>query len=288
MIKIKTLGLLANPTKPDGLALGKRAIGACARFGICALPGPGIAQGGMQEITMETLRAEADALVVIGGDGTILRAVRDMGDTLLPILGVNSGTLGFLAECAPTNIERAIQGLAEGAYMLEQRMLLSAGINGSTAHYTALNDVVASRGHFSRTLRVDVHVDGSLATAYIGDGCIIASPTGSTAYALSSGGPIVSPDLRCIIITPICPHTLSSRTMVVPADAKIRLILRPREGDDGGIVLAVDGGKQCVFGDVAEITVQRGKQDLPFIRFGDELFFSLLRRKLTQWGEGGV
>jgi len=285
---MQTLGLLVNPMKADRLALGKRALDACARLGLRVLPGPGMVADGIQEMPVEALLASADALLVIGGDGTILRAVAAMGEKLLPVLGINAGTLGFLAECAPSNIESAIQGLAEGRYTLEERMMLSAAIGGFGPRHMALNDIVASRGHFSRTLRVEIHVNGSLATAYIGDGCIIASPTGSTAYALSAGGPIVSPALPCIIITPICPHTLSSRTMVVPADAQIRLTLRPREGDDGGVVLAVDGTKQCVFGEPAEITVQRAPQNLPFIRFGKETFFSLLRQKLTQWGEGGV
>jgi len=284
-MSIKTLGMLANPMKEGTLAIGKRAMEACDRFGLRALPGPGLFACKNQEVPMDVLLKEADALLVIGGDGTILHSIGLMGDTPLPILGINSGTLGFLAECTPEAVERAIAALAAGAYTLEERMLLSARMSGDETRYTALNDIVVSRGHFSRTLRVEVYVDGSLASAYTGDGCIIASPTGSTAYALASGGPIVSPALSCFVITPICPHTLSSRTMVVPAGANLRLTLSPRTGEDGGIVFAVDGSKRRVLHEPAELTVQRGAQNLSFIRVGKETFFTLLRQKLVQWVE---
>lgn len=284
-MKIKTLGLLTNPMKPGAGALVSAALTACRREGISLLAGPDAGFAVLPALSMETLLSEADALLVLGGDGTILHAVSGMVDHPLPILGINLGTLGFLAECAPDALDSAISLLAKGAFRLERRMLISARVGGVDETYVALNDIVVSRGSFSRMVQFDARVNGSTAMRFAGDGVIIASPTGSTAYSLSAGGPVVSPALPCFLMTPICPHTLSSRPIVVPSDAHLEVWLRPRGEDDGGMLLTVDGAKRATLHDATALLIERSDQTLSFIRFGEERFFDRLRAKLTKWDE---
>ncbi len=282
-MKIQTLGLLLNPTKPESLALVPRVEAACEAAGIRLLAEPSAPCEGKCAASMEALMRDADALLVLGGDGTILRAVALMGDRLLPVLGVNLGMLGFLAESVPEELDEAVLRLAEGRYRLERRMLLEAWVDGVPGRYTALNDVVVTRGSFTRVLQADAYVDGALAARYAGDGCVIASPTGSTAYSLSAGGPIVAPGLDTIILSPICPHTLSSRPMVVSAGSCVRMEFRPR-GEGGGILLSVDGAECHILRDRTVLHVRRSDKELPFVRFGEDRFFELLRSKLSKWG----
>jgi NAD+ kinase len=210
-----------------------------------------------------------------------------MGQNIRPILGVNLGMLGFLTECAPDALRTAIARLAAGDYHLERRMLLEVSVPGAQdmpESCTALNDVVVSRGAFTRLLPIDVYVNGTLAARYAGDGLVIAGPTGSTAYSLAAGGPIVAPGLDCFLLTPICPHTLTSRPLVIAADAELRVSLRPRH-DDGGALLSVDGGRNATLEQQTDILIRRSGQTLPFVRFAqDNRFFQLLRGKLAQWG----
>lgn len=270
-MKIQTLGLVANPVKPEAAALSGRVSAACERAGIRLLPEEAVSSG------------RADAVVVLGGDGTILRAVGLMEKAILPVLGVNLGTLGFLTECMPQELEGCIGRLAEGAYWLEKRMLLHARVQGESAVYTALNDIVITRGSFARMVQADAYVDGALVARYEGDGAVIASPTGSTAYSLSAGGPIVAPNMDCFLLTPICPHTLSSRPLVVSADSRVRMRLCPRS-EDGGMLLTIDGVECRKLTCGVTLHVRRSERTLPFIRFGPEQFFGRLRTKLSQWG----
>lgn len=284
-MKIHTMGLLVNPMKPDVGELVVRAMEACARVGILLIAGPDVGPGPWREAPMEALLQEADALLVLGGDGTLLHAAACMGESPRPILGINLGTLGFLAECAPEEMGRAIECIAAGDFWLEERMLLSAHIEGRKERYTALNDIVVSRGSFARMVQVEAYVEGVLATRFVGDGCVIASPTGSTAYSLSAGGPIVFPHLSCFIITPISAHTLSSRPIVVSADSKLRVVFRPKEGLDGGMLLTVDGAKRRMLRESTVLSITKSDEALSFIRVGREKFFESLRVKLSKWGE---
>lgn len=234
-------------------------------------------------MTMRDVLREADALLVLGGDGTILHALGLMTERILPVLGVNIGTLGFLTECAPGALSEAIGRLAAGEYRLERRMLINAKHMGSETVYTALNDIVVTRGGFMRVLHADIHVDGVLVSHFEGDGAMVASPTGSTAYSLAAGGPIIAPGLDCFVLTPVCPHTLSSRPIVVSSAAKIRFELTPR-GEDGGMQLSVDGAQRMILNEPTTLSVWRSDRALPFIRFQPERFFELLRNKLSKWG----
>lgn len=279
-MKIQTLGLLLNPHKKEGIALAPAVAAACEAAGIALLGEEGVPCAAGRPLT--ALLSACDALLVLGGDGTILHTVSRMGPRLLPILGVNLGTLGFLAECAPGDLAMAIGRMARGEYRLEERMMLEATLEGEPERYRALNDVVVTRGSFTRVVQTDTYVDGQLAARYAGDGTVVAGPTGSTAYSLSAGGPVVAPGMDCYVLSPICPHTLSTRPMVISAESEIRLVFHPR-GEDGGMLLSIDGAQRRIIHTQTALRVRRAAERLPFIRFGEDRFFALLRGKLSQW-----
>lgn len=280
--KIQSLGLFVNTTKAEAETFVPEIVAAASAAGIALLAEP-TARLAAVAASIEEMLAEADAVLVLGGDGTILRAIDCMRGNYKPILGINLGTLGFLAECMPSELYTSIARLAEGAYSLEQRMLLRARLEGEDAVFYALNDIVVTRGSFGRMIHADTYVGGMLAASFEGDGAIVASPTGSTAYSLSAGGPIVSPDMDCFILTPICPHTLSGRPMVVSAASAVRMEVTPR-GEGGGMQLTVDGAQRRILRERSVLHIRRSERTLPFIRFGGDDFFALLRGKLSKWG----
>lgn len=282
--KIQSLGLFVNTTKAEARALVPDIVTACSAAGIALLAEPVVRLASVAAAaSIEEMLQEADAVLVLGGDGTILRAIDCMQGNYKPILGINLGTLGFLAECMPCDLHASVARLASGAYWLEQRMLLRARLEGEDAVYYALNDIVVTRGSFGRMIHADTYVGEALAASYEGDGAIVASPTGSTAYSLSAGGPIVSPDLDCFVLTPICPHTLSGRPLVISAASAVRMEVTPRS-EDGGMLLTVDGAQRCILHERAVLHIRRSERTLPFIRFGEDDFYELLRGKLSKWG----
>lgn len=280
-MKIQSLSLVVNAEKPEALAMVPEVEAACARCGLRLVreatdfPDAGEAYPSL---------AQTDAALVLGGDGTILRAIERMQGDFRPVLGINLGTLGFLAESMPKTLHTAIERLARGEYRLERRMLMDAYVQGEARRYTALNDIVVARGGFDRMVEAELYVDNALAARYWADGAIVASPTGSTAYSLSAGGPVVAPDMACFVLTPICPHTLSSRPMVVSATSEVRMAFHARS-EDGGMLLSVDGVRSRSLGTDATVCVCRSQSVLPFIRFAESDFYALLRSKLSQWGD---
>lgn len=282
-MNIQKLGLFVNPSKLNGLSLIYNVVDACASAGITLYTAAPVA-GLCPALPLITCFADIDAALILGGDGTILHAVASMGEALRPVLGLHLGTLGFLSEIEQDDLPEKVARLAAGAYRLEKRMLLTANLEGENYSYTALNDIVITRGSYVRVLDVDVYIDGVLASRFAGDGVITASPTGSTAYSLSAGGPIVVPGLDCLVLAPICPHTLSSRTILVSADASVRMVLRPRDAESG-MMLSIDGAKGPILQKKTVITIEKSDQQLPFIRFSEEQnFFERLRCKLSEWG----
>lgn len=282
-MKIQTIGLFINPLKEEARRLVPQVVAACSAAGLTLLAEP-VAQVPGAAISIDDMVAGSDAVMVLGGDGTILRAIGCMRNQYKPVLGINLGTLGFLAECMPGEMAEAVALLATGDFWLEKRMLLHMRIEGEGTVYTALNDVVISRGSFPRMIQADVYVDGQLAARYDGDGSVLATPTGSTAYSLSAGGPIIAPNMDCFVLSPICPHTLSSRPMVVSAASHIRVTLKPR-GEDGGMLLAVDGTQTRILHEATALHIRRSERSLSFVRFGGDRFFELLRNKLSRWGD---
>ena len=229
------------------------------------------------------LPAQVDALVVLGGDGTLLSMARAVGDLGVPILGVNLGGLGFLTATTLEEMLPALEALLAGGMAVEERMMLGARLvrGGQTvSEHIALNDVVITKSAMSRIIDLAVSVDGRHATAYRADGLIISTPTGSTAYNLSVGGPILFPTLDAVVLTPIAPHTLSNRPIVLPGAQRIDVTLR----GDQEVMLTMDGQVGVHLRERDVIQVEKASARIRLLRFAQKDFFSVLRTKL-KWGE---
>jgi NAD+ kinase len=227
----------------------------------------------------EELATSVDVVAVFGGDGTFLRAARLVGGRGIPLLGINLGSLGFLTEVKLEEIHVAFERLLTGRYRVEERVLSNVTVlrqKNQLAHYLALNDAVINKGALARIIELEVWVNSELVTITRADGLIISTPTGSTAYAMSAGGPIVYPTLGAFIITPICPHTLSNRPVVVPDGTGVGVCLR----HGGDVMLTVDGqvGMPLTQGDY--IKFEKAETPLRMIQATDTTFFRLLREKL--------
>jgi NAD+ kinase len=227
------------------------------------------------------LPSQADLIVVLGGDGTLLSVARAVGDLAIPIVGVNLGDLGFLTATTLDEMIPALDALLRGEMVIEDRMMLAVRVarDGQTVgNWLALNDAVITKGAVSRIINLSVSIDGQHAIRYRADGLIVSTPTGSTAYSLSAGGPILFPTTDGIVLTPICSHTLTNRPIVVPGDQHVEITLLTAQE----VMLTIDG--QVGFGlsehDVVE--VGRAPAAIRLVRFKD--FFSVLRTKL-KWGE---
>lgn len=234
----------------------------------------------------ELIPEDIDILLTLGGDGTLLRGARLVADLHKPILGVNLGFLGFLTSITPQELEASLKQLLAGDYWLDTRFTLEAAVvngNGSPGpSYTALNDAVLHKGGVARVIRLAVFIgkDREEIGSYSADGIILATPTGSTAYSLSAAGAIVVPTVDCILATPICPHSLVIRPLVLPSSEVITIEVRPPASE---LMLTVDGqdGEPVKAGD--QVVIRKGKATVPLVRFPGQSFFSTLRRKL-HWG----
>jgi len=234
-------------------------------------------------IAKPELPAQVDLLLVLGGDGTLLSMARLVGDLNVPILGVNLGGLGFLTALTADELFPALEALLRGELLVEERMMLTARVTRQgerLSEYVALNDVVITKSAMSRIINLDVSIQGQFATAYRADGLIVSTPTGSTAYCLSAGGPIVFPTMDAVVLTPICSHTLTNRPIVLPAGHPIDVTLQ----SDQDVMLTLDGqvGFALRRGDTVEI--HRAAARIRLLRFPQKHFFSVLRTKL-KWGE---
>ena len=233
----------------------------------------------------EQLAAEVDLFVVLGGDGTLLAVAREIGSSSVPILGVNLGQLGFLAEVAPEEQQGALEHVLSGRFETVQRMRLDVRAErAGTAivNALALNDAVIKGTDLARMIDLEARTDGARVGSYHGDGLIVSTPTGSTAYNLSAGGPILMPGARVFVVTPICPHTLTQRPLVLPDGAQLTIEIRPR---DGGAQLTVDGqvGERLEGGDL--VRVQVSEHPAHFVVSPFRTRFDVLRTKLG-WGAG--
>lgn len=228
-----------------------------------------------------------DMILSLGGDGTLLRAARTVLDLGLPLLGVNTGNLGFLTSAGEGELEAALDRLAAGDYFLDERFTLRAWVlddrGQEVDEYYALNDFVVHKAAVAaRVTRVDLWVEGGIRREEIGsimgDGVIVSSPTGSTAYSLSAGGPIVHPSMECLVVTPICPHTLAVRPLVIPASRKVTIRAVDPEQD---LILTVDGQEVRGLGHGEAVRVEKGEPHVQLVRFPGQSFFSTLQRKLS-------
>ncbi|HEY9479813.1 MAG TPA: NAD(+)/NADH kinase [Gemmatimonadaceae bacterium] len=224
-----------------------------------------------------------DALMTLGGDGTMLRGARFVGERPIPILGVNLGRLGFLTACGggAEELEMALERYIAGDYVVQRRMALAGHTSRNESdQWRALNDIVLHKGGFARVVHLKVWVNGELIGAYAADGLIISTPTGSTAYSLSAGGPVVVPTVESIVVTPISPHTLAVRPVVLPPSADVAV-----RADDGPeeLLVTVDGQVGATFTADDTLLVRRAERPVLVVHFRDSTFFSRMRRKLA-WG----
>ena len=229
------------------------------------------------------LPGQVDLLIVLGGDGTLLSMARAVGDLGVPILGVNLGGLGFLTATTLDEMLPALETLVASGMEVEERMMLSASLRRggqSVGEYIALNDVVITKSAMSRIIDLSVSVGGRHAISYRADGLIIATPTGSTAYNLSAGGPILFPTMDAVVLTPIAPHTLSNRPIVVPGAQRIEVALLI----DQEVMLTMDGQVGVPLRERDVVEVQKAAARIRLVRFPQKDFFSVLRTKL-KWGQ---
>ena len=281
---------MANAAKPDGRAALRRAAALITRAGRVAAAEEGAARlAGLKCPVFPdatALARHSDLLLVFGGDGTILRAVRESDGCQTAILGVNVGRLGFLNAVAVADLPEALQKLWDKDFFIELRPLLAASgrAEGKSIQSSALNDIVISHGAVSRVIELEVSVNGEALTNYRGDGLVVSSPTGSTAYSLSAGGPIISPAAQVFAITPICPHALSNRSVIVNANATVEVRVLSEQME---IIMAADGQMQATLGCGDVITIRRARRPVRLLHLGGWSFFDTVRRKL-HWSGSSV
>jgi len=285
----KTIGLIAHPRKRGVAELIKAVRDEFSKIGIpvrleqtsAALVGDSSAA------TIADLAAEADLLVVLGGDGTILNVAGHLGENIKPIFGINVGSLGFLTCSTSAAYRQAVQAIARDRISFSERTMLqvhvtSGGKTSPTA--TGLNDAVLSRGKLSRLILLRVRVDGEDLTEFNADGIIVATPTGSTAYSLSAGGPIMAPESDVFVITPICPHVLTNRSVIVREESLIEIEVTD---PDDPVYLTVDGRdpELLKLGDI--VAVRCTEKKLPLAVMPDVSFFGVVRQKL-KWSGSNI
>ena len=280
------IGLIANDRKAEAGELVHEIARACVQRHLPLVLEKRAAQliGADSEATISDLVRDTDLLLVLGGDGTILQVLHELREEFRPILGINLGTLGFLTCVSAAAWPQALDAIAAGTYQLSERALLEVQVvrGGQTAaRYIALNDAVISRGELSRLIKLNVTIDGATLSEYNADGLIVATPTGSTAYSLSAGGPVLTPDSGVFVVTPICPHVLTMRPVLVSEHSRIE-ITPSREQPD--IFLSLDGqaSVRILPGDIIRIT--QAAQRLPLAMLPGTSFFEVLREKLKWSG----
>ncbi len=225
-----------------------------------------------------------DLVAVLGGDGTMLNAANQLGPADIPVAGINVGTLGFLTTCTDSELDVFAKAVAGKDYTLIERMQLRATIisaNGEKKSFRALNEVTLARGQTGRLVELDAWVDGELLNHYRADGLIVATTTGSTAYSLSAGGPLIAPKAEVFVITPICPHSLSNRSLVVSHNSLVELA--PAKNAECPMFLTVDGRDVMAINQGDRVQVEQAGHALPLLRLEGRNFYSTLRQKLG-WG----
>jgi len=285
----KKIGLIAHTGKP-GIADFVRALEVeFKRLDLALLVEAKTAAiaGLTSTFTVPDLGREADLLVVLGGDGTILQVVAHLEDRIKPIFGINVGSLGFLTCANSSTFVEAVECIAAGKMIFSDRTLLDVTVRNAgaeVARSTGLNDAVFSRGEVSRLIRLKTSVNGEALTEFNADGLIVATPTGSTAYSLSAGGPILSPESGALVITPICPHVLTNRSIIVDESAVIEIEVTER---DYPVFLTVDGREPMRVAAGAVVELRKSARVLPLASLPGVSFFGVVRQKL-KWSGSNV
>ena len=281
------VGVVGNPSYKDVPTILAELARAAPRLGLVLFTEPEL-RARWPEPPPPALEESTrlDCIITLGGDGTLLRAARRLNGAATPILGVNLGRVGFLATANPNSLAAALDALVTKTYVIESRLALVPELVRRDGKIEpeplALNDVVVHKGGVARVVRLRVTVDGDEVGQYSADGIIVASPTGSTAYSLSAGGPIVLPTVDALVVTAICPHTLGVRPIVVPATAIVAVEPVPPWPDR--MLVSFDGQIGAPIGPGERLQVRRSERPVSLIRVGQEGFFARMRKKL-QWGD---
>lgn len=284
---ITRVGLWPHPQKAEALRLARELVSLLKAKGVSVW----LTEEGRERLTDVTVQGvcgpeeiggQIELLVVLGGDGALLSAARAVAREEVPLLGVNVGHLGFLTELEGGDVEQAVDRLLAGDFRLDSRLMLRSRVERQgeiVAEHLALNDVVITRTTFARMIRLRTFVGGEFVVEYMADGMIVATPTGSTAYSLSAGGPIVSPEVEAVVITPICPHTLAARSIVVPPQEGIVVELVGREE---GTLLTVDGQEGVPLIKTDRLLVEVAPYRTRLVRLHARSFYALLQSRLRR------
>ncbi|MGQ9524151.1 MAG: NAD(+)/NADH kinase [Armatimonadota bacterium] len=279
-----TVGIVVNPHRPKAVEAASRLEGLLRRLGVpYRSPCTFDAVQGFSTADLDAHLSGVDAVIVLGGDGTLLAASRYAAPKGIPLLSVRFGGFGFLAEAEPDELEEAVQRLVRGEYRVQERTMLYAELvrgSSTVASSLALNDIVVTRGPLSRVVLVRTEVRAGYLATYSGDGVIVSSPTGSTAYSLSAGGPLVHPSVPVILITPICPHSLNARSVVLSDEEQVVMAV---ESSDEAMMTA-DGQVGVPLEQGDRITVRRADVKAKLIAFGLKTFYDHLQSRL-RWGD---
>jgi NAD+ kinase len=283
------VGVVGNPGYGDLQAFLGRLTAAAPKYGFTLFSEERLAEiWPGQRPAVWGPGVKLDCLLTIGGDGTLLRGARLLNGAGTPILGINVGRVGFLATAPAQNLDWVLDAAARGADTIEPRLALVATVeDGAGALRTqpiALNDIVVHKGGLARVMRFRLSVDGEEVGSYSGDGIIVATPTGSTAYSMSAGGPIVVHGVDAIVVTAICPHTLAVRPLVLPASVSILIEPIPPWEENEELLLSLDGQVSEMLHSGERLVVRRAERPVMLGRLGPEGFFARLRRKLN-WGD---
>ncbi|MFZ5633662.1 MAG: NAD(+)/NADH kinase [Bacillota bacterium] len=282
---MKSVGIMANLEKTGVEDLVRHSCGWFLNRGVNVfLPDEqsGGFGAGVKGAPLDEMVGKIDCLLVFGGDGTILSSARLVASSGVPVLGINLGHLGFLSEIDVPDIQSGLESIFRREYYIEERMMIEAAVlrgGREIEKFMGLNDAVITKGAFARLIFLQIRVDGEQVGTYPTDGIIVSTPTGSTAYSLSAGGPVVTPDLDLMLITPICPHALWARPIVISPDCVVEVELL---SDKGEVMLTIDGqhGLKLVQNDVVRIT--RAPYKVRFIRLKTRNFFKVLKQKLRE------
>ncbi|MDI3256621.1 MAG: NAD(+)/NADH kinase [Kyrpidia sp.] len=280
---IRSVGLVVNLDKPRATEIAETLIECIRARGCEVVLDPKAAEAVRRPglgAPLETFPGHVNVVFILGGDGTFLGFARRFAPFGLPLLGFNLGHLGFLSEAEPEDLDETVDRVVQGDFELEQRMMIEAEVwreGAESEHLLALNDITVGKGALGRMATLRVEVDDQYVDQYAGDGLIVSTPTGSTAYSLSCGGPIVAPQAEVILLTPICPHTLSTRPMIVPADRRIRIEARANHRDLG---LSADGQVSVRLRPGDDIVVRKSLHYTTLIKWRERQFFDVLRQKL--------
>ena len=283
---MRSCGIIIKRNKPEALSLARDIVGWLSARGVKVLVEKEVAEqiGHPDHIDRDGIPSRADLLIVLGGDGTLLSVARLSRVESIPVLGINLGGLGFLTEISKEETFPVLEKIIAGDFETEQRLMLKATIlrrGEIIGESTVLNDIVINKGVLARIIDMETHIDGAYLTTFKADGLILATPTGSTAYSLAAGGPIVYPSLNSIIVNPICPHTITNRPLVVHDTATVKIILKTANQN---VHITLDGqvGMPLQGGDVVE--AHKAPGHIQLIRSPYKTYFELLRTKL-RWGE---